>query len=293
MIYITNTAFLNGTIGAQYTTDNPIIFWNSVLDNSEFSATYENVTNRPASNMWNPSTASVWEGDSYSGVSTTFTQYIFLENANDDDIDYIAIGKHNFGDGGYEITLQESTDGGTIWTDISTTKTPTNNDPFIEFFDSRDSGDFRIRIEKTDTDVIAPIVAHVKAGLAFVLQRRIYDGHMPANLSREVRKTVNVSESGQYLGQVVMSSFHTASCQQENNTPAFARSDVVPFIAHVNGHDVNDTGAPATFFWAWRPTTYPDEIVYAWTSDNIKLENQSGDSSGGRMKWGFNMQAVV
>lgn len=291
-IYISNSLFLSQTLGSDFNANNPIIGYHSILTPSSITAPVS-VSVRPAINAWSPDTSLVWEGEAYSGASTTFTQYLHLANTGSESVDYIGIARHNFGSEAYEYTIQSSDDGGTNWIDRSTPKIVSKDDAILEFFDARTSGIFRIKIEKTGTDIAAPIIGHVKLGRALVLQRRIYTGHEPATLARNVKKTTYGSESGQYLGQVVHRSYYKTSLTQENNSPAFVRNSVVPFINHVNGHNVVSDTAPATFFFAWRPSDYPDEVIYGWTNDNIQPENQGGDSMGGRMKWGMSIEAIA
>ena len=292
-IYISNSLFLSSTFGSgDFNPNNPIIGYHSVLTPDDISAPVS-ASIRPAINAWSPDTSLVWEGEPYTGASATITQFLVLDNTTTASVDYVGIARHNFGSEGYTYTIQSSDDGGTTWIDRSTPKIVSGDDAIIEFFDARVSALFRIKIEKTATEVAAPIIGHVKLGQALVLQRRIYAGHQPAALAKSVKKTTYGSESGQYLGQVVHRSYRKTSLQQENNSPDFVREKIVPFINHVNGHNVVDNTAPATFFFSWRPSDYPDEVIYGWTPDNIMPENQGGDSMGGRMSWSMDIEAIA
>ena len=42
-----------------------------------------------------------------------------------------------------------------------------------------------------------------------------------------------------------------------------------------------------------RPRSYPQEIVYGWTNDNIQPQNTAGDGLGGRMSWGMSIEAIA
>ena len=289
-IYISNSLYLSGT--TEYDANNPIVGYHSVLTPDDITVP-ETTSLRPAFNAWTPDTALVWEGEAYSGVSATLIQYIELANTNNVLVDYIGIGRHNFGDNGYEYTIQYSDDGGAVWLDASVPRIVGTNDSIMHYFDARTSGLFRIKIEKTGTDIAAPIIGHIKLGVALVLQRRIYVGHAPATLAKNVKRSVYGSENGQYLGQIIQRSYYKSEIKQENNTPDFVRTKIVPFINHVNGQVVVNNTAPATFFFAWRPSDYPDEVIYGWTSDNIQPQNQGGDRLGGRMSWDCSIEAVV
>lgn len=295
-IYISNSLYIGGGLGPEINENNPIIGWQSILTPSDIVTT-NSIPDRPAINLWNPDTSSFWQGIDVTGSpSASATFYIRLNNASNRPVDYIAIAKHNFGTVGYAYTVQHSTDG-TTFTDITSPRVIATNDAIMDYFDSRTSVAFRIRLQKTlagtPAVISAPIAAHVKMGAVLILQRRIYVGHRPATIAKNVRKINNGSESGQYLGAIITRSYHTTEVQQQNNTPSYIRSYIKPFIDHVNGHYAEDNTAPCTFFFAWRPGDYPQEIVYGWTGDNIQPENQASDSMGGRMKWGFEMECVA
>lgn len=287
-IYISNSLYIDGSLGADFNDNNPIIGYHSVLKPADFNITGATST-RPAINLWSPDTSSAWEGESYSGVESTLIQYVNIDNPDSNLVDYIGIAKHNLGTGGYTVTVEVSEDLGTNWL---TLKNPTlfNDDrAILIYFDLRTSRSFRIKIEKTSTDIIAPIISHIKLGKALVLQRRINAGHTPAALASMVKKTTFGSENGQYLGQVISRSYHKTSCSQENTNASFVRENIVPFIKHINGEvEIEDT-APATFFFAWRPTKYPDEVVYGWTNDQIQPSNTQADF----MSFDFSIEAVA
>lgn len=292
MIYISNNLFLTG-LAEGINANNPLIGWHSILRPWDIVAD-EDPENpgRLAVNMWNPDTASVWSGESQASFPAPISvdYEILLNNPNNEVVDYLGIAKHNFGTQGYTYRFQESTDGGNTWGTITGPKIFGNDNAIIEYFEPRTSGLFRILLQKTGNIVIGPIIAHIKLGEIMVLQRRIYVGHRPATLSRKVKRITNGSESGQYLGQEIVRSYYTASLEQRNNTPEYVRQEVKPFIDHVNGHNVVSDTAPSTFFFAWRPGDYPDEVIYAWTRDNIEPENEQ---SNGLMKWSFDMEGVV
>lgn len=290
-IYISNSLYINETLGDDFNANNPIVGYHSVLTPSDIYASATSV--RPARNAWTPDTALAWEGEAYQGVPATLIQYLTLENPNNEAVDYIGIARHNFGSSQLTFNIQYSESGGASWANVTSDRLVPTDDSILVYFDARNSGLFRIRIQKYSSEIDAPIVGHVKLGTALVLQRRIYVGHRPATLSKKVKRQTYGSESGQYLGQVVTRSYYTSSIEQENNTPAFVRDNIVPFINHVNGEVVVEDTAPSTFFFAWRPSDYSDEVVYGWTRGNIEPENQGGDNIGGRMSWNCNIEAVV
>ena len=285
MIYISNNLFLF-PVSSDINDNNPIIGYSSVLRPEDITAPVS-FPSRPASNAWSHDTSVAFVG---AGLPGNATQYLVLHNINNEPVDYIGIAKHNFGSSGREIVIQESNDGVT-WTNVSPPQSPTDDAAIFNYFDERTTTFFRIDMD--DTAVSQPIVGHVKLGKALVLQRRIYAGHKPARITKMVKKTTYGSETGQYLGQVVHRSYNKTELQQENNSPQFVREKIKPFIEHINGHAEIENTAVSTFFFAWRPSSYPDEVVYGWTNDNIQPENTGGDGLGGRMSWGMSIEAVA
>lgn len=283
-IYISNSAYISG-LSDDIGPDNGIIGYHSVLTPDGIIAS-DTVAGRSPSNMWTPDTASVWQGENGT-VSTT--QYVTLINQNNETINYIGVAKHNLGTVGFTYTIQHSTDGGSTWANVSSPKVMATNNAIIDYFDDKISGHFRIRLQKTAATIDAPIIAHVKMGEALVLQRRIHANYEPP-LANYVKKIENVSESGQYLGQIVVRTYKKpGSIEQQNNTPEFVRTYIVPFIRHCNGEIEAEDTAVSTFFWAWRPTSYPDEVVYCWASNIEMPKNQSGIAL---MSWSVDIEAV-
>lgn len=289
-IYISNALYLTSGIGPDFNENNPIIGYDSILLPEYFSAS--GFSGRPPSNVWSPDTFSSWQGQLYQGPSQTTTQYFNIENPVGVSVNYIGIAKHNFGTGNYTYSIEESNDNST-WADLVAPKIVPTDKAIMEYFDTTNSLYFRIKLERTATEFQRPIISHIKMGTALVLQRRIYVGHTPAAIASSIKRQVLNSENGQYIGQIVKSKFHTTSCDQENVTPAFVRDKIVPFINHVNGEVEIEGTAPSTFFFAWRPSDYPDEVVYGWTNENIQPENQGNDGLGGRMRFSFKIEAVA
>lgn len=258
--------------------NHPIIGWHSVLGVGNFTADSELPT-RPALNMWNPDTSSVWQSE----IITE--QFVLLTNTGNVACDYIGIAKHNFGTARISYQLQKSVDG-TTWVDVTTLRLPANDAAILHYFDSSTVGFWRLRLVPLAT---APVIAHIKLGIALVLQRRIYVGHKPATLTPYVKRVSLNSQSGQYLGDIITQRWHKTDVKQENNTADFIREKIVPFIDHITYARVG-ASALGAFFFAWRPTDYPLEVVYGWTDDTIHPDNQR---SNGMMGFEFSMQAVV
>lgn len=300
MIYITNSAWANETYAPYAKLNNPLVFYKSNLRVGDISATTFN-PNRPALNMWNPDSASVWESDTYSGdPSVTASVTITLAESASSQVDYIAMAGHNLGDQSWQYSIWLST--GDPFVQITPTRTVLSNEPIVEFFDGDlfdpqlDNATFQIRLTKTLTGspaVINPaVIAHIKMGQAFPLYRRIFSGFEPS-LMKKSKTIQNGSDSGQYLGQVVIRSYReTSEINQQNQPYEFVRDEVVPFLEHCQGDPYYADTADSTFIIAWRPQKHPSELVYAWATDIKYPANESGNSDGGYMQWGISVGAI-
>jgi hypothetical protein len=109
-----------------------------------------------------------------------------------------------------------------------------------------------------------PTIAVVYAGALLVLQRRIYVGHTPIPYGRSAKITNGRSESGNFLGRIVLNEKTQSAVKMQNLTPAWYRQHLDPFIA---------ASKEAPFFFAWRPLSYPREVGYAWMTNDPQPSN--------------------
>lgn len=276
-IFISNTAFMERISAMDGL---PIIAWRSTLELGDITASgYQN--SRPPSNLWGPDTASFWEGAEGEGAGI----FIDLANPLGRSVDYIAMARHNLGSDGISYSIYSSTDGST-YSLLTPVREPVDDSPIVEYFNATSASHFQIRF----TGSAAPILAHVRMGTALVLPRSIYVGHQPGTLSKVVEGSSQTSSMGQYLGRIVTRTGFKSAVKQENVDPQFVRDEIVPFIAHANGTRRDDGTVRGTFFFAWRPDYYEHEVLYAWTDDEIRPENQR---SNGMMSFSFNMNGVA
>jgi hypothetical protein len=119
------------------------------------------------------------------------------------------------------------------------------------------------------------------AGTCLQLQRNIYVGHTPITMGRTNNRVGGFSDSGQFLGRVLRSRTYKTSVQMQNLTPDWYRENLDPWIGDPDGN-------PA--FFSWRPSTYPDEIAYAWIVGNPQPSNQR---SNGMMQISFDLEGLA
>jgi len=301
MIHITNTAWAAETYASYATINNPIVFYQSFLRPQDISATTY-VEDRPAINLWNPDTASKWQSSSTVGGGTIVSQfYITLANSTALKPNYIAICGHNLHEDMWGVRIEASSNGGATWSVHVPEVTITTPEPIVFFFNEAATSAFifRIRIYKTKSAgsgisvIPAAIISHIKMGRPLVLYRRIFSSFDPA-ITKKAKLIQNKSENGQYLGQVVLSTYREPSDIEQKNQPyEFVRNEVVPFLNHCNGQPRFTNTAAGTFVLAWRPAKHPAELIYCWVREIKYPANETGNSVGGYMSWGVSVDASV
>lgn len=176
------------------------------------------------------------------------------------EVDYVGIAAHEFGTNGNTVTVQLWDGSG--WIDIAST-TPSNDSPIMFIVSEFAAQKVRLSI----AGGTAPRVGVVYVGLSLTMERAIYGGHSPITLASVTSYTTNISESGQWLGRSVKSQGVATSYQWSNLTASWYREKFQPFV---------ESAKTQPFFIAWRPETFPDEVGYCWTKQDIKPTNAGG-----------------
>lgn len=169
-------------------------------------------------------------------------------------IDYIAIGAHTLAGVATEISIS---DDGVDYELINDFVASTNNAVMV-LFEEKET-----RYIKIEVNNIAEIGV-VYFGKVLVMQRSIYGGHTPITLSRTTEKNIYLSEEGEFLGKRIVRKGFETSYSFENLEASWVRNIFKPFIDH---------SITSPFFIAWRPSSFPLEVVYGWTDDDIVPSN--------------------
>lgn len=109
-----------------------------------------------------------------------------------------------------------------------------------------------------------PNVAVIYIGKSLAMQRSIYQGHTPITLSRTTQKINNVSDRGQYLGTSIIRTGVETSAEYRYLSASWYRANFDPFVR---------AARTRPFFFAWRPASFPNEVGYVWTNEDIAPEN--------------------
>jgi hypothetical protein len=235
----------------------PIIGWDNRVTLSGVSATSEDV-GHPASNLANPSTAERWQSVSLDA------QYLTFEvSALQEPVEYVGIARHNFGSGSVAIQVEaEQIDALNTWDVLQPERILADDGPLVFQFEPVLTRRIRLRLGPTG---VLPRAAVVYVGRLMRLQRNIYVGHTPLPMARASNVQTNRAESGDFLGRVVLQESLSNGFTLQNLTPAWVRTILMPFLKQAQERP---------FFFGWRPSDYPDEVGYAWLTNDPQPSNQ-------------------
>lgn len=175
-------------------------------------------------------------------------------------IDYVLIASHNLGSTGSAFVVEHSLDG-TVWTEFVPERIPSGNGPIAILTDEIQAAHIRIRITSS---LELPRIGVIMAGKALAMLRPIYQGHEPVTLSRSTDMKPVRSEGGRWLGRSKVRKGFSTSYNWSNLTASWYRANFDPFV---------QAARTQPFGIAWRPETFPNEVAYAWTNDDIQPTN--------------------
>jgi len=270
MIVISPSVVLSS--GSGVNANNPVVGWQNLVTRVNVAASGAAAA-YPVLNLANPSTA---QAQSWRGANTA-QQYLTVTVGTDEFIDYLAVARHNFGSGAVVVSVEGMAVDGGSWVELAGEMLPADDSPLLFRFVPQAL--FLIRL-KLQPGTVVPSAAVLYVGKLLVLQRRIYVGHTPIPFGRESRVTTGVSESGNFLGRIVLGESLETSVDLQNMTPSWYRAEMDPFIV---------ASKEAPFFFAWRPDSYPRETGFAWMTNNPKPSNQR---SNGMMQISLSMGGV-
>jgi hypothetical protein len=255
--------------------DNPLIGWRNLVTSSNVMATSAAADN-PASNVANPSTALRWQG---ADASPAVADYLTFALDTAELVDYIGIARHNFYSAQIAVSVETLDEGSPeSWTEIIADVIPPNDGPLLFRFTPQAITSIRIRMQP---GTAAPRAAVIYCGALLVLQRRIYVGHTPVNYGTQLRVANHRSINGDFLGRIVLSEKTGTNVDMQNLTPDWYRTYLEPFRV---------AAKELPFFFAWRPSSYPYEVGYVWTTNDPQPQNQLAN---GMMSFSMDLEGVT
>jgi hypothetical protein len=173
-------------------------------------------------------------------------------------VNYIGIAAHTLGSSASDLFLSWSNDNITF-IEYADQIFPTDDTPILALFPTRTARYVRIRV---GTNPARIGVIHV--GNILAMPRTIYGGHTPISLSRETVLTQTLSRGGAFLGQTYRRNGLRTSSSFKLLSAAWYRANFDPFVKEARKYP---------YFIGWRPSEFPAELAYGWTTDDIKPVN--------------------
>lgn len=133
----------------------------------------------------------------------------------------------------------------------------------------------------SDTDI--PQAAVLYAGMILQMEHGVKWDVQHKQLPHARRSSIvsGMSESGNFLGRVVLNEYRESSAAFAYFTPDWYRENFEPFAA---------AAVSTPFFWAWNPNEYPEETSFAWLTDDIQPET---DPATHRVHVTFSMRSTA
>ncbi len=253
---LTNSTSGGGIVNA----DNPVVGWRTIATAGVISTTTADA-DFPAGNMANPATHLRWLGEV---LSPADDEYVTVGNPDVADVDYIAIARHNLGSAGIAVSVEylDVEQSPQAWEELIAPVLLPDDGPALFRFPKLAYAGLRLRLQP---GTAAPTIAVLYAGELLTIQRRLYVGHTPINMGRELMTANPKSIAGNFLGRIVLGEKRRTTVALRNLTPAWYRANMEPFIK---------AAEEIPFFWAWRPGAYPLEVGYCWFPSDPVPKNQ-------------------
>lgn len=192
---------------------------------------------------WKPSSVpATWEFDNGSAVAC----------------DYCCIGAHTMGTDGASFKVQYYD--GSSWVDLCDTTAPDDDMEIMVLFNFVTAQKWRLYITGA-----SPSIAIIKFGVALQMERPLYGGHSPLDLSRQTTMRSSKSSTGEFLGRTKLRTMLSTEFAWSNLTAAWVRENWRPFQKAIEEEP---------FFIAWRPDTFSE--VGLCYSDNMPIPQNSG-----------------
>lgn len=204
-----------------------------------------------------------WER--YTSASGTVTEDFFFASASK--INAIGVAAHNLSSAGASIQFDLSTTNPYASSAFDVAVTPTTNAPLLFLFDDVDD---ILSMRMTISGGSNREVGVVYAGEAMIMQRALYGGHSPINLSSITDYRNAISSTGNFLGRKVRRKGQQSSFSWNNLTEDWYRETFQPFVT---------SAKTKPFFIKWRPDYQSDEVAFGYTTGDISPSNQGGSTT--------------
>lgn len=260
----------------------PLVTWQDQTSRSGTTITSNRGTETDGAlaNAASGSTADFWIPTTTANTSVNF----LINRSAAFPVNFIGIAAHTLADLGTTLTPEYSTDGGSTWTGLGVSASPTTAENIGFYFEAVTAADWRLRITGyTAGDFVAVGVISFARAFQFP-QRMVYGGFAPPLEPTSVELVSNVTEGSNYIkSAVARRGIALGPVQMTHLTPDFVRGNGSAFPAFRRAFN---NGEP--FFFAWRPTDYED-LAYCWRAGGEIVPTTMGLRS--YMQFAMNMDA--
>lgn len=232
----------------------PIFGWDNLAESGTVTATTEDA-DHPATNLANVSTALRWIASPGSPVAD---EYLTVTFATPEDCDYLAVGVHNLGTGQFTVSVEGDAGNSPQWEELVQESIQANDDPIIFRFTPTTLNAIRLRIQPSPLDTV-PFAAVLHTGKLLVMPRGTHTDHVPINLGIKTNVMSGRSETGNFIGRVILSEGRETSIAFQHLASTWYRTYMKPFVA---------TAKNDPFFFAWKPQEFPTDVGYCWLTND-------------------------
>lgn len=141
-----------------------------------------------------------------------------------------------------------------------------------------DTRNYRLRIAVTGDNLDGTstfIILNAIIGARMEFEKCIRNSFAPLDYNRKTEFLTNESGTGQYIGRSIIRRNHESTVSFDLMTAPWVRSTFQPFVKSARSRP---------YFFAWNPTTYPNEVNYVWTDEDIGVE-YTGDRNRMSASW--------
>ena len=174
------------------------------------------------------------------------------------EIDYFGIAAHDLGTQGASVALEYHN--GVTWVSLVAETEILDDNTVMVLFSKTFTN--RIRFIFQSPTVFSIGVLYI--GKAFAFERPFFLGHRPLVLNRTTAIDSKITEKGLDVGRYIIKKGATTKIAVKNQTPTFIRNVFLPLMLEMRTRG---------FFFAWRPDTYPTDIAFCWSRENVKPKN--------------------
>lgn len=228
----------------------PIIGYNNKVTTANLAAS-ASADDYPYLNLANPFTHLRWRGVGTGDHTLTHT------TGGASPYGFCGIAGHNFGSAGWSVAIKSDTGSGYV--DIISASIPGDDRPLLFWWTNASAQSLRVSLSGGSE---APQAAVLFFGEPLIVQRKVLPPHTPINMGRKVNATSGQSQSGNFLGSIVTGEGRSSEISFENLTDDWYRENMDEFVEYATMRN--------PFFYAWLPETFPQDVGYAWCTNDPK-----------------------